>query len=349
MAIDTIGSEFFQDISRPMSSLRYPEDLGVGRLGHYINFYIHTQQKSSFSQSSTSFSYSTPEGKLSTKTVFDSATKSSIQTIATQSIKSIYDIGTLSSSNPFINGLESAAQGIVDFIVTGGKTKITDVISLYMPDTVSMNQLAVYNNESLTNALGALGAGASAIKTAADAASSTSLDMESLKNAAMNPQMAEAAFGQSNKNLFGTTNSLQNIALSRIGYALNPQMQVIFKDINFRVFQYDFMFAPRSASEAATVTKIIKLFKLHAAPEIDTTTLGRYFIVPSMFDIEYMMEGKRNENIHKISTCVLTSVVVDYAPEGWVTYENGMPIKTRLTLQFQETELMSKQRISDGF
>ena len=60
-------------------------------------------------------------------------------------------------------------------------------------------------------------------------------------------------------------------------------------------------------------------------------------------------------NIPKISTCVLTSMDVDYAPGGFSSYEipgenatvggTGMPVAIRLSLQFKETEIMTKSSI----
>ena len=42
--------------------------------------------------------------------------------------------------------------------------------------------------------------------------------------------------------------------------------------------------------------------------------------------------------------------MVDYAPEvGWVSFEDGMPVKTRLTLQFKETEIMTRDKIEQGY
>ena len=78
--------------------------------------------------------------------------------------------------------------------------------------------------------------------------------------------------------------------------------------------------------------------------------LFRSFKVPSFFNIEYRYMENRNENLHKFAPCALTTVMVDYAPEvGWVAHNDGMPVKTRLTLQFKETEILTKSRIQEGY
>ena len=74
-----------------------------------------------------------------------------------------------------------------------------------------------------------------------------------------------------------------------------------------------------------------------------------FFVVPSTFYIDYLFNGQPNENINKIGECVLETVTVDYATNGWVTFEDGSPVQTRLTLQFKEIEIVDKLKIEEGF
>jgi hypothetical protein len=80
---------------------------------------------------------------------------------------------------------------------------------------------------------------------------------------------------------------------------------------------------------------------------------GFFMVPPSEFDIKFYYNGTENNNIQKISSCVLETVDVDYAPNGWSAYEvpgeiypdvgrSGMPVAIRLILQFKETEIMTK-------
>ena len=50
-----------------------------------------------------------------------------------------------------------------------------------------------------------------------------------------------------------------------------------------------------------------------------------------------------NAKIFQVGDCVLKNVNVDYAPNGWAAYNDGYPIQTRLTLQFQEMDIVTKQ------
>jgi hypothetical protein len=53
--------------------------------------------------------------------------------------------------------------------------------------------------------------------------------------------------------------------------------------------------------------------------------------------------------LHKISECVLESVDVKYGGERPQFYRDDRPTETELTLQFKELEIMTKDRIADGF
>jgi len=43
--------------------------------------------------------------------------------------------------------------------------------------------------------------------------------------------------------------------------------------------------------------------------------------------------------------CVLENMSVDYAPNGWAAFGDGHPVQTRMTLQFREMDIVSKQDI----
>ena len=61
--------------------------------------------------------------------------------------------------------------------------------------------------------------------------------------------------------------------------------------------------------------------------------------------IESSVGNTGNAKIFKVGDCVLKNVAVDYAPNGWATYGDGHPIQTRLTLQFQEMDIVTKKSI----
>lgn len=80
--------------------------------------------------------------------------------------------------------------------------------------------------------------------------------------------------------------------------------------------------------------------------------------IPDTFDIEYMYQGAENNFLNKISTCFCTNVSVQYGGDRYVAYgstKNMMdqsgnpPQRTTLTLAFKEMEIMTKDRVSQGY
>jgi hypothetical protein len=142
------------------------------------------------------------------------------------------------------------------------------------------------------------------------------------------------------------------------GKVINPMLEMIYSSPNFREFRFDFFFYPRSEKEAKEVQSIINRFQFHQAPEIQKDGAGFFLIPPSEFDIVFYYNGSVNPNIPKISTCVLQSIDIDYAPNGqFSAYEvqgenspktgrTGMPVGIRMSLQFKETEIMTKDNFN---
>ena len=135
----------------------------------------------------------------------------------------------------------------------------------------------------------------------------------------------------------------------------NPNTEMLFRGIGFRQYQFDFKFTPRSDQESLNVSNIIKAFKFYASPEVrSANNTPRYYIWPAEFDIEFWSNGRLNNFINKISTCACTNVTVNYTgSNGWSAFRpgslNGMGVETNLSLQFQELEIITKNRVLQGF
>jgi len=141
-------------------------------------------------------------------------------------------------------------------------------------------------------------------------------------------------------------------ALQKItGMAFNPNLEMVFKGVPMREFDYSFEFAPKNKKELESAQKIINKFKYHMHPEMGPSN---DFIVPSQFQITYMYMENRNTYIPKISKCVLKSLDLQHGDEGvFSTFAadafGAAPIYTKMVLKFAETEIMTKGTISQGF
>ncbi len=218
------------------------------------------------------------------------------------------------------------------------ETQSLAYINLYMPEGLNFVDRQDYDAVSVTDALGNLGA----LATGNAAEIATRL----AEGARVGPF---TLLGQ----------NVTDLALYNSGYALNPQLQVLFKGSKNREFVFTFRFIPRNRKEAATVESIVRTLRYHAAPNFETTDSGtiqnsRYFIPPSQFEIEFLVMSNNaavyNDKLPRIAKCVLSNIDVDFAPQGqFAAYEDFQPIETRMQLTFTETTILTKQDIKNGY
>ncbi len=299
--------------------LSYPiTGLGEGqRYPHYITFYINARKQSKYLSN---------------------------YRLDTQNRESVLQRNAANT-----NGLHQLSVEIAGTEINFKRktTRTTQSIRLYMPDTLHWSFQNQYRDVNLTDALPLTRAGElgtdifNAIRNGIKDGSNLSTILGNVLGSTA-PNIAERV---------GETLGVErDLATSTLGYAINPNIDVIYGAPNLRSFVFDFMFAPRNSQEANEVLAIIRAFKFHAAPESkQDSVLGRYWIPPTEFDIEFSVG-----TMGKISTCVLETIDVDYAPNGWSAYtEDGarqdMPVNTRLQLVFKEMEYITKERVMEGF
>ena len=131
------------------------------------------------------------------------------------------------------------------------------------------------------------------------------------------------------------------------GEIISERMELAFKGINKRQFQYTFKMIPKSAAEADEIKNIIHLFKRNMLPEMTGGDgSGRRMTIPNTFNIQYMYNGADNNFLHKIGECVLENFSVSYGGEKYATYNptaNGAPpVETTITLAFKELDLVTR-------
>lgn len=139
--------------------------------------------------------------------------------------------------------------------------------------------------------------------------------------------------------------SAGELVLKKFGYALNPQVQLVFQGIDFRQYSMSFVFSPNSKEEAQNIQNIIKTFRAWSLPQVVPDTKGMFYKPPAVFDITFISNGRQNKKINKIKQSVITSVDVNYAPNGWAAHTDGTPVQTTMTLQFRETVLIDRNEV----
>jgi hypothetical protein len=374
------------------TTLRYPLDIGNSDKGHYMVLYIKKQEGSKSDENltqtgfveATNSAFKNPVNNIvnsaseAIKGNFAGTLSSGIQNSFNQSTGGV--IGNLTSSigsafkqitgnisslnNPFgqtniINANGAASQEInrnnIKSLIASGDilrgirktTRTNQAIALYMPDTLQFEYKQNYEQLNLSQT--ALGiAGMSAAKQL-EAGEYYSAAKDALKSV---PAILQQ---QANKRL-GAIGAAGGFLAT--GAVVNPLLEVIYNSPQFRTFQYDFIFYPRDEREAVEVQKIINTLQYHQAPEFKAGSAGSLLIPPSEFDIQFYYSGEVNKNLPEIGNCVLTSIQVNYAPNGFYAYEvpgqnatvggTGMPVAIQMTLQFQETTYLTKNTPS-GF
>ena len=340
------------------STLSYPMDVQNNfQNGHYMLFYVNVQNK-------TKYEY--PNGDM--RAVHNKALKgANDKEVRYQKLKAIRagkpvgdrvarDGTTLPETEVNIYD-EVALTGNTDSVKRDKKLgvsslfnntrRISDSVSMYLPASVESSTSASYT-DSATGIAGFLVASGFNAQ-GGDAAAITKSLVASLEG--VGKDMTFKAIGAVGE-LFGAEGA-DKLAKKSFGEADNPYMEVLFDAMQLRTFTYNFKFAPRNQQEAYEVQKIIQLFRFHMAPEL-RPGVNRYLGLPSQFDIHYMFlsrDGQASENnyYNRIATCVLQDCKVNYTPEGVKSFEDGGPTQTTMTLTFKEIELLTKDKIAEGF
>lgn len=225
-------------------------------------------------------------------------------------------------------------------------------IGLYIPENVKVSYATGYDDdESLSSNLGRfyfLAQGATSLARAfKDQGDKTLTNM--INAAGNDPYVRDAVLRTVGR---ATGTNLTRLGLNAAGYAMNPQLQVLFRGIGFREFQFDFVFTPYNKQESDTVKQIIEKFKYHAAPKISPNGAfdqGFFMEIPETFDISFYYGNQENRNVNRIGECVLTNVDVNYSAGGWSTHNDGTPSQITMTLNFKETIIIDKNRIDQGY
>ena len=341
------------------SSISYPSDLTNDMSnGHYMLFYINVRNK-------TKYKYKDPGGADVGMTVKEKLVKNDGPPATGYSKVNEYieGGGSVVTSASFENatqidnsvvnlakGSRGVKSGLSSYHPT--TTRISDSIAIYLPPNVQDNVAAGYNGLA-TGMLGAAAAGGAGAFSALanedyEAAASAIVDGAG----AIGTKLAvNAAAGIADA--LGGGEGGEELLNKAFGQANNPYLEVLFDQMALRTFTYNFTFAPRSQQETDDVQKIIHMFRFHMAPELQKGH-GRFLTLPSEFDIHYMYQqengtASENDYYNRISTCVLENVAVDYTPSGVRSFADGAPTQISMGLTFKETELLTKDRIDEGY
>jgi len=213
-------------------------------------------------------------------------------------------------------------------------------ITLYMPSQIQVSQKANYGEAEIGMVVAAaLKSGESLVGMMEGSSEFDLGQFASTVGAQARNTLGAALEGA------GATGAQAAVAITQ-GKTTNNRTEMKFEGIDRRSFNFTFRLLPRSPQEAQRIQEIVTLFRLHSMPEFDRgDSLGRTLIAPSTFDIQYTPD----EHLHKISTSVLESVDVKYGGDRPQFYKDNQPTETELTLTFKELEIVTKERVAQGY
>lgn len=136
------------------------------------------------------------------------------------------------------------------------------------------------------------------------------------------------------------------LAMSR-GEIYNPNVELLYQGPKLRSYNLQFQFVPKDPAEAKAVNDIILEFKKWSAPSLKDKNM---MTVPHIWQITYNSFSGQNKNMNAFKKAACTNVAVqnNQGMNMHMSFEDGMPILTTLSLNFQEVDIITREDHLDG-
>jgi len=325
-----------------VQTLKYPADLATDPTkSHYVTFSVKEIVPASY----TSTVGVVAQQRVNVVGNITGALQENLGKFTSEEFPKIAQLGN--------NIAESLKDGVS---ITPKRFSPRGVISLYMPDTLNAQYSASWNEfelgdlgSTIRNIDQLAGSAVAAFKDKGVGGLASLLSSDPAVTKIITDNKYAKAFGGA---IGVDAGKLGTLLLNAQGYSVNPQVQLMFNQISLRDFGLSFTFTPKSRDESKEIDRIIKMFKYHFSPALqkgrDTSSNSMFLEAPSVFNISFNVKGSENKYLPKYGDCALTNIEVNYAPNGWASFEDGAPVQTTLSLQFKEMEIVDKDRIGKG-
>ena len=230
------------------------------------------------------------------------------------------------------------------------RKRLDTAIALYMPASVAVTYGAKYTDQEISPLAGAIGQAVGDMSGGMDLVDTFERALPRVTDG-----LQQVALKMTTGVLdgLGITGTREAIEIGR-AEVIADRMQLAFKGVDRRSFQYTFKMIPRNSREADEIKKIVAAFKFNMMPEYKEGTKRDTLNYPATFNIEYHYKGKQNTYLNRVSECFLENVQVSYGGDRYKTFdphnsEGAPPVETSVTLAFKEIEIMHREKIMDGF
>ena len=165
------------------------------------------------------------------------------------------------------------------------------------------------------------------------------------------------------KKITGDTISANDLFAGISGVVRNPNVEVLFQNMELRTFDLTFKMSPFDDQDSLRIESIINIFKKAMLPQYTLGTdvsvfnqkndgLQAGFIqVPKVCAVNFMRGSGRNRFLPRYKMCAITDVNVNYTPDNvYATIDRNMPVATELKISFMETKLVFSEDVEErGF
>ena len=222
-------------------------------------------------------------------------------------------------------------------------------IFLPIPESIADSNTVEWGDDSLNGlAAAGLGMGIKAmsnpnpLEAIGGLAKDAGSKMKAMADDPATKDLANSFFASKAVNILGGNTSLSGVLARTSGQVMNPNMELLFKGVQLRAFDFVFDLAPRDKKESETIKNIIRTFKVNmnaknSSGGDSSGTSGLFIKSPNVFQLGYKTGGESHKFLHKFKPMALKNMGVNYTGSGtYATYEDTTPIHMQLTLSFQE-------------
>jgi len=159
------------------------------------------------------------------------------------------------------------------------------------------------------------------------------------KEGGVSQDAASAFFAGQAVNVFGNNVNPQEILTRTTGQILNNNLELLFKGVQLRQFNFEFDLAPRDITESNTIKQIVRLFKQNmSAKKNGANNAGGLFLSsPNIFKLCYKTGGKKHAYLNSFFPMAMKSLNMDYSSNiTYATYEDTTPVSMKMSISLQE-------------
>jgi hypothetical protein len=326
-------SQYYQSRRSGLQAFSYPRGIGTSaEHPHWLQIKIHVNSSNPLigatGLGNASGTFVPPEVNQGAMDVSSRATQARVQAAA-------YGTGAANSLGSFsIAGkLLGGAAGVAAGLAIGGLstpttyTTLNSVIALGLQEAPTADYATVWESQDLG---------------------------EFLSQGDISPLSIGSEFIRGNaglKGALGQASGLNNAgaAMEKARGAIrNPYKEQLFKQVEFRTFNFNFNFLPDSQAEAMNLINMYRTLRASMLPARSKD--GFYLVYPAQYSLTYMYKQSRNVAVPAIGTCIMTGLTAKYGGTDFVTFQNtpGVPAEFSLSMKFKEIIPITADQVIGG-